>query len=162
MTQPKKQDADDEQLICKNKRAFHEYNVLDRLECGVVLMGSEVKSLREGGASLEDAYARVDDNEVWLVGCDIPEYRMATTLNHKPKRTRKLLLHRREIAKFVGKASQKGFTLVPLRLYFKHGLAKVELAVARGKQLHDKRQAMKERDAKREMGRAISARKGKQ
>jgi SsrA-binding protein len=160
MGQPKKDDKD-ELLICKNKRAFHEYNVLDRLECGIVLLGTEVKSLREGGASLEDAYARIQDGEVWLIGSDIPEYRMATSFNHKPKRPRKLLLHRREIGKFVGKASQKGFTLVPLRMYFKHGLAKVELAVARGKQLHDKRQSLKERDAKREMGRVMSGRKGK-
>jgi SsrA-binding protein len=157
MAQPKKKDPDDEQLICKNRRAFHEYTVLDRLECGIRLLGTEVKSLRDGGASLEDAYARIQEGEVWLVGADIPEYKMATSFNHKPKRPRKLLLHRREIAKFVGKASQKGFTLVPLRLYFKHGLAKVEIAVARGKQLHDKRQAMKDRDAKRELGRAMTA-----
>jgi len=157
----KKKDDSDEQLVCKNKRAFHEYVVLDRLECGIVLLGTEVKSLRDGGASLEDAYARVQDGEVWLVGAEIPEYKMATSFNHKPKRPRKLLLHRREIAKFAGKASQKGFTLVPLRLYFKHGLAKVELAVAKGKQLHDKRQALKEREARREMGRAASPRRTK-
>jgi SsrA-binding protein len=109
---------------------------------------------------LEDAYARIQDAEVWLIGCDIPEYRMGTTFNHKPKRPRKLLLHRREIGKFAGKASQRGHTLVPLRLYFKHGLVKVELAVAIGKKLHDKRQALKERDSRREMGRAMRQRKG--
>ncbi len=147
---------DGEKLICRNKRAFHEYEILDRIECGIVLTGTEVKSLREGQTSLEDAYARIQDGEVWLIGSDIPEYRMGNRLNHKPKRPRKLLLHRREIAKFVGKASQRGFTLVPLRLYFKRGLAKVELAVARGKQLHDKRQALKEGDARRDMQRAMS------
>lgn len=162
MAAPKKKDAaEGEQLICKNKRAFHEYNLLDRLECGLVLFGTEVKSLREGGISLEDAYAKVEDGEVWLIGCDIPEYKMGTTFNHKPKRPRKLLLHKREIAKFVGKASQRGFTMVPVRLYFKHGLAKVELAVAQGKQLHDKRQALKDRESKREMGRALAERRGR-
>src|SRR5208282_6717299 len=101
-----------------------EYTVMDRLECGIVLTGTEVKSLREGSTSLEDAYAKIDNGEVWLIGSDIPEYTMGNRLNHKPKRSRKLLLHRREIEKFAGKASQRGFTLVPLRLYFKNGLAK--------------------------------------
>ncbi len=154
---PKKADNEDgEKLVCRNRRASHEYHILDKIECGIVLTGTEVKSLRDGQASLEDAYARVEDGEVWLVGSDIPEYRMGNRLNHKPKRPRKLLLHRREIGKFVGKAAQQGFTLVPLRLYFKRGLAKVELAVAKGKQLHDKRQAMKEADAKRDIKRAMS------
>src|SRR5688572_28526380 len=126
------------QVICRNRRAFHDYEILDKLECGVALQGTEVKRLRDGGASLEDAYARVQDGEVWMIGSDIPEYRMGNVFNHKPKRHRKLLLRRREIEKFVGKASQKGYTLVPLSMYFKQGLAKVELAVARGKQLHDK------------------------
>ena len=152
----KHQEAEGEKLICRNKRAFHEYHVEDRIECGIVLTGTEVKSLREGQTSLEDAYARVEDGEVWLIGADIPEYSMGNRLNHKPKRPRKLLLHRREIAKFVGKASQRGFTLVPLRMYFKSGRAKVELAVARGKQLHDKRQALKETDARRDIQRAMS------
>jgi SsrA-binding protein len=147
---------DGEKLICRNKRAFHEYEILDRLECGIVLKGTEVKSLREGSSSLEDAYARIEDGEVWLIGCDIPEYSMGNRLNHKPKRPRKLMLHRREIAKFVAKASQRGFTLVPLRMYFKRGLAKVELAVARGKQLHDKREDLKKADARRDMQRAMS------
>jgi SsrA-binding protein len=145
-------------LICRNRRAFHEYAIEDSLECGLVLTGTEVKSLREGGTSLEEAYARVERGEVWLLGCDIPEYSMGNRLNHKPKRPRKLLLHRREIARFAGKASQRGFTLVPLRLYFKHGLAKVELAVARGKQLYDKRQDQKKAEANREIRRAMSQR----
>ncbi|MFO0876707.1 MAG: SsrA-binding protein SmpB [Gemmataceae bacterium] len=144
--------------ICRNRRASHEYEILDRLECGVVLTGTEVKSLREGQSSLEDAYARIDDGEVWLIGCDIPEYAMGNRMNHKPKRPRKLLLHRREVGRFAGKASQRGFTLVPLRLYFKNGRAKVELAVCRGKQLHDKRQTMKKKDADREIRRAMSQR----
>jgi SsrA-binding protein len=145
-------------VICRNKRAFHDYTILDRLECGLVLKGTEVKSLREGQSSLEDAYAKLEDGELWLLGCDIPEYTMGNRLNHKPKRPRKLLLHRREIEKFAGKATQRGFTLVPLRMYFKHGRAKVELAVARGKQQHDKRQDLKEADAKRDIRRAMSER----
>jgi SsrA-binding protein len=143
-------------LICRNKRAFHEYSVLDRLECGIVLTGTEVKSLREGHSSLEDAYAKIQDGEVWMIGSDIPEYSMAHRMNHKPKRPRKLLLHRREISKFAGKASERGFTLVPLRMYFKEGKAKVELAIARGKQTHDKREAMKKADAQRDIRRALS------
>src|SRR5262245_65655715 len=157
---PKKDDAEgDIQLICRNKRAFHDYEVMERLECGLVLTGTEVKSLREGSASLEDAYAKVEGGEVWLIGSDIPEYSMGNRLNHKPKRPRKLLLHRREIGKFVGKASQRGFTLVPLRLYFKQGRAKVELAVAKGKQAHDKRQALKKADADREIRRTMANRR---
>ncbi|HLJ96430.1 MAG TPA: SsrA-binding protein SmpB [Gemmataceae bacterium] len=146
-------------LICRNKRAFHEYAIGDRLECGIVLTGTEVKSLRDGSASLEDAYAKIENGEVWLLGSDIPEYSMAHRMNHKPKRPRKLLLHRREIAKFAGKASERGYTLVPLRMYFKEGLAKVELAIARGKQMHDKREAMKKADAQRDIRRAYSERK---
>ena len=146
-------------LICRNKRATHEYAVGDRLECGIVLTGTEVKSLREGSASLEDAYAKIEDGEVWLLGSDIPEYSMAHRMNHKPKRPRKLLLHRREIGKFAGKASERGYTLVPLRMYFKEGRAKVELAIARGKQLHDKREALKKSDAQRDIRRALSERR---
>jgi len=156
---PKKDDRDEGiQLICRNKRALHDYVLFDRLECGIVLTGTEVKSLREGSASLEDAYARIDQGEVWLIGSDIPEYTRGNRLNHKPKRPRKLLLHRREIGKFAGKASERGFTLVPVRMYFKQGRAKVELAVARGKQLHDKRESLKKADAQREMRRALSER----
>ena len=155
----KKGDDGDVKVICRNKRAYHEYEILESLECGVALTGTEVKSLRDGHASLEDAYAKLDEGELWLIGCDVPEYAMGNRMNHKPKRPRKLLLHRREIDKFAGKATQKGFTLVPLKLYFKSGLAKVELAIARGKQLHDKRQASKKADAKREIRRAMTDRK---
>ncbi len=153
---PKKQDEEGIRPISRNKRAFHEYHILDTLECGLVLTGTEVKSLREGKCSLEDAYAKLEDGEVWLLGTDIPEYTYGNRLNHKPKRKRKLLLHRREIEKFAGKASQRGFTLIPLRMYFKKGRAKVELAVARGKQQHDKREDVKKADAQREIKRAMA------
>lgn len=154
MAAGKKKDEDDGiKQICRNRRAFHEYHVIEKLECGIVLTGTEVKSLREGTANLEDAYAKLDGREVWLIGSDIPEYTMGNRLNHKPKRPRKLLLHRREINKFAGKASDRGFTLVPLRMYFKQGRAKVELAVARGKQIHDKRESAKKADAQREIRR---------
>jgi SsrA-binding protein len=152
-------DGENIRMICRNRRASHEYEIFDALECGVVLTGTEVKSLREGQASLEEAYARIDDGEIWLIGSDIPEYAMGNRMNHKPKRPRKLLMHRREIGKFAGKASQRGFTLVPLKMYFKDGRAKVEIAVCRGKQLHDKRQANKKADAQREIRRAMTDRR---
>lgn len=155
----KSADDDNVQSICRNKRALHEYHIFDTLECGLVLTGTEVKSLRDGQASLEDAYAKIDGQEVWLIGSDIPEYAMGNRLNHKPKRPRKLLLHRREIGKFAGKASERGYTLVPLRLYFRNGRAKVELAVARGKQMHDKRQAQKKAEAQREIRKAMKDRR---
>jgi SsrA-binding protein len=155
----KNQDPEDIKTVCRNKRALHDYEIHETLECGLVLKGTEVKSLREGSASLDGAYARIEDGELWLLSSDIPEYSMGNKLNHKPKRPRKLLLHRREIAKFAGKASERGFTLVPLRIYFKQGLAKVELAVARGKQLFDKREAKKKADAQREIRREMTRRR---
>lgn len=158
MARNKKSDPDGLKTICRNKRALHDYEIHDTLECGVVLKGTEVKSLRESSASLDGAYAKIEDGELWLIGSDIPEYSMGNRLNHKPKRPRKLLLHRREIAKFAGKASERGFTLVPLRIYFKNGLAKVEIAVARGKQQHDKREATKKADAQKEIRRAMTRR----
>jgi len=144
------------QVICRNRRALHEYEVTDRLECGVVLVGTEVKSLRDRHCLLEDAYAKLDDGELWLIGCEIAEYAMGNRINHKAKRPRKLLVHRREMAKFADKAEQKGFTLVALSVYFKNGRAKVEIGVGRGKQVHDKRQALKKADATRDMQRAMS------
>ena len=161
MARTRKGDGSEEgvRLICQNRRAFHDYIISERLECGIALTGTEVKSLREGASSLEEAYAKLDGGEVWLIGSEIPEYSMAHRMNHKPKRPRKLLLHRREIEKFAGKASQRGYTLVPLRMYFKNGRAKVELAIARGKQLHDKRQAAKKADAQKEIRRAMSDRR---
>jgi SsrA-binding protein len=159
MARPTKGDDEDVKVVARNRRAFHEYEVLDRIECGLVLVGTEVKSLRDGHANIEDAYAKVEGGELWLIGSDIPEYVMGNRLNHKPRRPRKLLLHRREIDKFAGKASQRGFTLVPLRLYFKRGKAKLELAVTKGKQAHDKREALKKADAQREMRRAMTERR---
>ncbi len=144
------------ETICRNRRASHDYEIHDTLECGVVLVGTEVKSLRAGHANLEDAYARVDDGELWLHGAEIPQYTYGNRQNHEPKRSRKLLLHKREIAKFAGKASEKGFTLVPTRLYFRKGKAKVEIAVGRGKVAYDKRESTKAKEAKRDMDRAIA------
>ena len=143
--------------ITRNRRATFDYEVLDAIECGLVLVGTEVKSLREGHASLDEAFGRIDNKgEVWLVNAEIPEYLFGNRLNHKPKRERKLLLRKSEIAKFAGKADQRGFTLVPLRMYFKDGRAKVELAVAKGKQVHDKRESIKSADAKRDIAQALT------
>jgi SsrA-binding protein len=151
--------GDDIKVVTRYRRASHEYELTDRLECGIVLVGTEVKSLRDGHCSLDGAYAKIDNGELWLIGCEIPEYAMGNRLNHKPKRDRKLLAHRRELAKFAGKASERGFTLIPTSVYFKNGRAKVEIAVGRGKQLYDKRQALKSADAKREIARAAGRRK---
>jgi SsrA-binding protein len=148
-------DGDVERVVAVNRRAKFEYDVLDELECGLQLVGSEVKSLRNGKVSLEDAYARVKNGEVWLHGCEIPEYVQANQLNHEPKRARKLLLHKREVEKFAGKATVQRLTLVPLSLYFKRGLAKVLLALCKGRQLHDKREKLKERTMQRDIERAM-------
>lgn len=134
---------DNERVVSENRKARHEYTVLDTLECGIVLVGSEVKSLRNGTVSLGEAYAKVRDGEVWLVGCDIAEYTEANRFNHRPKRDRKLLMRRSEIKRFAMRAYEKGLTLVPLRLYFKEGRAKLLLGLCKGKQLHDKREAAK-------------------
>lgn len=146
-------------VICRNRRATHEYELLEKIEAGIVLTGTEVKSLREGKAMLEDAYGKLEKGELWLMGCEIPEYVQGTYNNHKPKRPRKLLLHRREVSKLGEKSTQKGFTIVPLQLYFKDGKVKVEIAVGKGKQTHDKRESLKKADAKREMQRALSRRR---
>jgi SsrA-binding protein len=155
----KSKDESRESVVCRNRRARHEYSILDTIEAGIVLVGSEVKSLRAGHASIEEAYARVDDGEVWLIDCDIPELPQASRFNHKPKRPRKLLLHRREVSKFAGEAKQRGCTLVPLRVYFRRGFARVEIALARGRKLHDKREVLKKADAVKEMKRAIGKRR---
>jgi SsrA-binding protein len=146
---------DNERVIAQNRSARHEYDVLETLECGIVLVGSEVKSLRTGRLSLDEAYGRVKDGEVWLVGCDIPEYVQANRFNHEPRRPRKLLLHRREIRKFASKAYEQGLTLVPLKMYFKQGRAKVLLGVCRGRKLHDKREKMKKATVQRDIQRAM-------
>ncbi len=144
-----------ERVIADNRKARHEYHVLDTLECGIQLVGSEVKSLRVGGLSLDEAYGRLDSGEVWLINANIAEYNFSHALNHEPKRRRKLLMHRREVNKFAAQAMEKGNTLVPLKMYFKEGRAKVLMGICRGKQLHDKRQALKQRESKREMDRAM-------
>ena len=142
-------------LIADNRRARFDYDLLDRFEAGIVLTGTEVKSLRAGRASLVDGYAVIKDGEAWLMGVHIPEYTEGTWTNHEPRRPRKLLLHRLEIQRLIGKTKESGLTLVPLRLYFKDGKAKIEIALARGKRQHDKRQALAERQASREMARAL-------
>ena len=149
---------DNERLVAQNRKARHNYQVLDTLECGIMLVGSEVKSLREGRVSLDESYGRVRDGEVWLLGCDIPEYVEANRFNHKPRRARKLLLHRREIRRFAAQAYQQGLTLIPLKMYFKGGRAKVLLGVCRGRQKHDKREAMKKAEARRDIQRATRRR----
>lgn len=140
--------------ITVNRRAFHDYHIDDRFEAGIALVGSEVKSLRDGRANLSDAYARFVGEELWLIGAHVSPYGPASLFGHEPKRDRKLLMHRRELDRLAGKVNEKGLTLVPLRLYWKEGRAKVELGVARGKRQYDKRQAIKERDERREMERA--------
>jgi len=144
--------------VAVNRQARHRYNLLDRWEAGLVLTGTEVKSLRGGNVQLKDGYASVRDGEVWLHNVHIPPYAPATRDNHDPDRSRKLLLHRREIERLIGKTKERGLTLVPTRLYFKGPHAKVEIALARGKDVGDKRQALKEREMRREMERAIRAR----
>lgn len=150
-----KDDDKNEKLIANNRKARHEYEVLDTLECGIVLVGSEVKSLRNGRMSIDEAYGRVDKGEVFLVGLDIQEYTFANQMNHDPRRRRKLLMHRREIKKFAGQAYEKNLTLVPLKMYFKRGRAKVLMGICRGKKLYDKRQSMKKRDTQRDIDRAM-------
>jgi SsrA-binding protein len=142
-------------IICINKKASHEYFVEAKYEAGLVLRGTEVKSLREGRANLKESYAKPKDGEVFLYNCHISPYSHGNQLNHDPVRPRKLLLHKREIRKLIGKVAERGYTLFPLSLYFTGGKAKLELGLAKGKKLHDKRQAMKERDANREMERVF-------
>ncbi|MDR1791664.1 MAG: SsrA-binding protein SmpB [Propionibacteriaceae bacterium] len=145
-------------LIAQNKKARHDYNILDRYEAGLVLVGTEVKSLRAGHCSLVDSYAAIEGGEAWLLGATIPEYSNGSWRNHNPKRKRKLLLNRREITKLEREIAQPGKTLVPLSIYFLDGRAKVEIAVASGKREWDKREAIKERDATREAQRALRSR----
>lgn len=148
-----------EHLIVDNRRARHDYHLLDRIEAGVVLTGTEVKSLRDGRASLQQAFAEVRGEEAWLVGAHISVYEQGNLANHDPDRDRKLLLHRKEIASLAGKVAQRGLTLVPTKLYFKNGRVKVELALARGKELRDKRRDLAKREADRQMERALKSRR---
>ena len=144
--------------IASNRQARHRYHFLETWEAGLVLTGTEVKSLREGKAQIKDGYASLRDGEVWLHNVHIPPYAPAARENHDPERSRKLLMHRREIERLIGKTREKGLTLVPTRLYLRDGRVKVEIALAKGKDVGDKRQAIKEREMKREMERAIRAR----
>lgn len=146
--------------VSENRKARHEFDILETLECGIMLVGSEVKSLRDGKLSLDESYARVKEGDLWLLGADIPEYPQATIFNHKPKRPRKLLVHKIEFRKFAQRAKEKGLTLVPLKVYFnERGVAKVLLGLCKGKKLHDKRETLKKSDAKRDIDRAL--RKGR-
>jgi SsrA-binding protein len=146
-------------VVAENRKARHDYHFLERLEAGLALTGSEVKSLRAGRVSLQQAYADVRDGEAWLVGAHIETYDQAGMTNHEPDRDRKLLLHRREIDSLYGKVREKGLTLVPVRLYFKNGRAKVEIALARGKDVRDKRRDIAKRDADRQIERALKSRR---
>jgi SsrA-binding protein len=148
-----------EKLIAENRKARHDYHLLERVEAGLVLTGTEVKSLRDGRATLGQAWADVRDGEVWLQGAEIATYAQGNVANHEPTRPRKLLLHRREIDRLYAQLREKGLTLVPTRLYFKDGRVKVELALARGKDVRDKRQAVVDREAKRQIERAMKSRR---
>ena len=145
-------------VIAQNKKARHDYSISDVLECGLVLTGTEVKSLRAGRASLIDGFAMVNNGELWLMGVHIPEYTEGTWTNHTPRRDRKLLVHKQELNKLIGKLKDSGTTLIPLQLYFKDGKAKIEVAVAKGKKAHDKRSTLMEQQATREVNRELSRR----
>jgi len=150
-----KVDDDRERNVAVNRRAFHDYFVDEKYECGIVLSGTEVKSLRAGRCNLRDGYARIDENEAWLENVHISPYEQGNLMNHEPIRPRKLLLHRKQIATLIGKVRQKGYTLIPLRVYFVRNHAKVEVGLCRGKREYDKREAIAERDAKREIARVM-------
>lgn len=152
----KKKDKGDpnEKVVTENRKARHDYHILESLECGIVLVGSEVKSLRAGTVSLAESYAKVKKGEVWLVNCDIPEYIEANRFNHRPKRDRKLLMHKAEVNRFANRAFEKGLTLVPLKLYFSKGKAKLLLGLCKGKQDYDKRASKKDADAKKTLRKA--------
>ena len=145
--------------VATNRKALHNYHILDTVEAGIALTGTEIKSIRSGRVSLGEAYVRPENGELWLLGAHIARYQAASVLSHEPTRRRKLLLHRREIANLAAKIAEKGFTLVPLRLYIKGGIAKVEVALARGKRLHDKRESIIRRETERELGRATKRHK---
>jgi SsrA-binding protein len=156
MAKPLPQPFDKQKVVAENRRARYDYFVEERLETGIQLVGTEVKSLRVGEGSIAESYATVDGDEVWLINSSIPEYSHGNRLNHQPRRPRKLLLKGREISKLQGAVTRQGLTLVPLSIYFNSsGRAKVELAIARGKKMHDKRETVKERDWKREQGRLL-------
>ena len=145
-------------LIAKNRKAFHEFEILDKLEAGITLLGTEVKALREGKINLKDSFAEIREGEVYLVNLHIGPYSAGNVFNHEPERPRKLLLHKQEIKRLIGKVAEKGFTLVPLSLYFKKGIVKVELGLARGKKVYDRRKEIEERDRKRDIEREVRER----
>ncbi len=145
--------SDEEKTVVTNRKALHEYFVIDRFETGIALKGTEVKSLRQGTANLQDGYAAIRKGEVWLIGMHINPFEKGNINNHDPKRDRKLLLHKREIRRLIGRVTEKGLTLIPLRVYFKHNIAKLELGLARGKKSYDKREAIKKREVERQMRR---------
>lgn len=140
-----------EKLICKNRQAYFKYSIIETYEAGVVLVGSEVKSIRAGNVNLKDTYATIKGNEAWLINCHISEYESANQFNHKPRRDRKLLLHKSEIIKLLSNLKEKGLTLVPTKMYFKNGKVKMELGLAKGKKLFDKRRDIKEKEEKRSL-----------
>lgn len=148
-----KESSDGRDVVVRNRKARHEYHVLETLEAGIVLQGTEVKSLRDGRANLQDAFARIDHGELWLFGMHISPYEQGNRFNHDPVRPRKLLIRKQELRRLVGKVEQKGLTLIPLDIYFRYGIAKTTIGLVRGKQLHDKRDDLKRRDAEREMER---------
>src|SRR5690348_4927637 len=150
--------ANEIESIARNKRARHDYHLLETFEAGIVLVGTEVKSLREGRANISDAYGMMRDGEAFLLNLHISPYERGGYSNHEPERTRKLLLHRKEIRRLIGAVERQGLTLIPLELYFRNGVAKVALALGKGKKLHDKRETTRRRDAEREMARAIRSR----
>lgn len=154
----KKNAAAGEQTICVNRQARHNFFIDETYEAGIMLLGSEVKSLRDGKANLSDSYARIQKGEAFLVNAHISPYPGANQFNHEPTRTRKLLLHGREIERLTGKTKERGFTLIPLKMYFKGGKAKVEIGLARGKKLYDKRETLKRKEARREVERSIKGR----
>ncbi len=151
--------AEGEKTVATNRKARHDFQILEQFEAGMVLTGSEVKSLRGGRASLVEAYARVRDDEVWLEGMHVPPYEQGDKRGYNPTRPRKLLLHRREITRLLGRQKEQGLALVPLRVYFTHGIAKVEIGLAKGKREHEKRQAIAKREHQREMERAVGRRR---
>ncbi len=157
MNKPTNGAGDQTQVVVRNRKARHEYHVLETWEAGIVLRGTEVKSLRQGRANLQDAFARVDGSELWLHNLHISPYEAGNRFNHDPLRTRKLLLHRNQIRKLIGQVEQQGLTLVPLEIYFRRGIAKVSLALVKGKKLHDKREDLRRREHEREMERAWKA-----
>ena len=155
---PTADEQDGHKIIARNKRARHDYQIIDTWEAGIVLTGTEVKSLREGKANLTDSYGILNDGEVFLLNLHIPPYEQGNRFNHEPTRTRKLLMHRKEIRKLIGAVERQGLTLVPLEMYFKRGVAKVTVALGKGKKLHDKRADERKREDQRDMARAVRAR----